>query len=269
MSWDPAQYARFEAERHRPALDLLVQLPADLRPREVWDLGCGAGEQAALLARRFPDGRVHGLDSSPEMLARARTRPERVDWIQADLAAWSPSAPADLILSNAALHLVPDHERLFPRLVEALAPDGVLAVQMPVVADEGFRRVVHQAAREGPWAERLTAVPRLLTLPLERYHALLKPLCETDLWRTTYLQQLTGPSPVLEWIKGAYLRRYLAALPDPAEQEAFLSVLRQRLDRLHPADADGVTLFPFTRLFILARRVAPPRAGELAGRRRD
>ena len=47
--WDPGQYNRFEAQRDRAALDLLVRLPEDFAPAEIWDLGCGAGQHAALL----------------------------------------------------------------------------------------------------------------------------------------------------------------------------------------------------------------------------
>jgi len=72
-SWDPAVYERYKAWRDRPALDLMVQIP-DRRFHEIWDLGCGTGEHAALLALRHPMARVHGLDSSPEMLRQARNR---------------------------------------------------------------------------------------------------------------------------------------------------------------------------------------------------
>ncbi|MDP0947264.1 methyltransferase domain-containing protein, partial [Klebsiella pneumoniae] len=87
---------------------------------------------AALLKRRWPDARVHGLDSSAAMLEQARGLPDDVDWVQGDLEAWKPAAPVDLILANASLQWAPDHAELFRRLTEALAPDGVLAVQMPM-----------------------------------------------------------------------------------------------------------------------------------------
>src|SRR5690554_1972253 len=123
-SWDPEVYDRYKAWRDRPALDLMVQIPADLSPREVWDLGCGAGEHAALLARRHPQARVHGLDSSPQMLDRARRRPEPVDWVLAGVEDFAPPTPPDLIFTNAALQWLPDHRRLYPRLAGALAEGG-------------------------------------------------------------------------------------------------------------------------------------------------
>ena len=115
-SWDPDVYERYKGYRDRPALDLLLRIPADLDPKVIWDLGCGTGEQAALLARRHPAAQVYGLDSSPEMLAKAGRRPEPVTWVEADIAGFDPPEPPDLIFTNAALQWLPDHAALFPRL---------------------------------------------------------------------------------------------------------------------------------------------------------
>src|SRR5690606_17707882 len=120
------------AERDRPAQDLLLRLPAGLEPREIWDLGCGAGQHAAQLKRRYPQAVVHGLDSSAAMIEQAQQLAVDVDWRLGDLASWTPDAPADLILANAALQWLPDHRSLLPRLTEFLAPGGVIAVQMPL-----------------------------------------------------------------------------------------------------------------------------------------
>lgn len=256
-SWNPAQYDRFEAERDRAALDLLVRLPSDLEPREVWDLGCGTGRHAALLKRRWPDAAVHGLDADSTMLDRCRERPEDVDWVAGDISAWSPDRPVDLILANASLHWAPDHAGLFPRLAGHLAGGGVLAAQMPLRAEPLHHRVVARVAAEGPWAERLSAVPAPVDpLPPEGYHDLLRPICEeVDLWTTTYLHELHGPDPVLEWLKGAGLRPHLAALADaPDLSRAFLSALGSALSDAFPRRASGAVLLPFPRLFLVARR---------------
>src|SRR5690606_13771958 len=126
-AWDPHQYNRFERQRDRAAIDLLSHLPDDLDPHEVWDIGCGTGQHAALLKRRWPGARVHGLDSSAAMLEQARGLPDDVRWVQGDLQSWAPDAPVDLILANASLQWAQDHAALFRRMTEALAPGGVLA----------------------------------------------------------------------------------------------------------------------------------------------
>lgn len=254
--WDPEQYSRFEAERDRAALDLLLRLPGHLDPREVWDLGCGAGQHAALLKRRHPDATVHGLDASGDMLARARALGADVDWRQGDIAAWSPETPADLILANASLHWLPDHAGLMRRLVGALAPGGVLAVQMPMAHETRHHGLMRATAAEGPWAgvlDKVATIAPLLTP--EAYYAVLAEACgDIDIWSTTYLHALTGRDPVLEWMRGTALRPYLTALDAPTMRAAFLSALGARLCEAFPPRPDGVTLLPFPRLFLVARR---------------
>jgi trans-aconitate 2-methyltransferase len=255
-AWDPGQYSRFEAERDRAALDLLLRLPGGLEPREIWDLGCGAGQHAALLKRRHPGAVVHGLDSSADMLARARTLGADVDWRQGDIADWSPDVPADLILANASLHWLPDHPALLGRLADALAPGGVLAIQMPMAHETRHHTVMRAVAAEGPWAMALAGVETIAPLlSPEAYYGVLAERCEAiDIWATTYLHALTGADAVLEWMKGTALRPFLAALDDPAMRADFLFALGARLCEAFPPRPDGVTLLPFPRLFLVARR---------------
>ncbi len=255
--WDPDQYARFQGERDRAALDLLLRLPDDLEPREIWDLGCGSGQHAALLKRRHPQAHVHGLDASAAMIASARNLSTAVEWQVGRIDDWVPQVLADLILANASLHWVPDHRALLPRLVGNLAPGGVLAVQMPLRATPLHHRVVERVAGRDPWAAHLADVP-LATDPLaaEDYFDLLAPDCEAiDIWSTTYLHPLQGPDPVLNWLMGAGLRPHLAALEAvPDLSQAFLSALAAALSDAFPVRPSGVTLLPFPRLFLVARR---------------
>lgn len=256
-AWDPQQYNRFERQRDRAAIDLLSQFPDDLTPREVWDIGCGTGQHAALLKRRWPDAQVHGLDSSAAMLEQARTLPDDVDWVQGDLGAWRPAAPVDLILANASLQWAPDHAALFRRLTESLAPDGVLAVQMPMAWETRHHTLMRQTAADGPWSARLKGVDTIQPLlAAEAYYDAVADLCEeVDIWSTTYLHVLDGDDAVLEWMKGTALRPYLTVLcEDPANHDAFLARLAQVLGEAFPQRPEGRTLLPFPRLFLLAHR---------------
>lgn len=254
--WDPDQYSRFEAERDRAALDLLARLPDDLGPAEIWDLGCGAGQHAVRLKRLFPDARVHGLDSSDAMLEQARARGADIDWRPGDIAGWTPERPADLIWANASLHWLPDHQALLRRLVASLAAGGVIAVQMPMAHETRHHRLMREVAGEGPWAAALAGVSAIAPLlEPEAYYAVLAGNCgEIDIWSTSYLQALAGPDAVLEWMKGTALRPFLAALPDPVMRTAFLDAFGARLSGAFPRRADGVTLMPFPRLFLVARK---------------
>ena len=131
--WNPALYRRYEDERTRPAIELLARVPLATAARVV-DLGCGPGNSTELLVRRFPQAQVTGTDNSEAMLVSARERLPQGRFELSDIATWAPASAGDapdLIYANAALQWVPDHEALIPRLFAALAPGGVLAVQMP------------------------------------------------------------------------------------------------------------------------------------------
>ena len=91
-------------DRHRPRppdvlLETLCRYARVERPALVVDLGCGPGELTLGLASRWPDARVVGVDSSPQMLARAAEQdPEgRVEWVEADVATWQPPTGVDVV----------------------------------------------------------------------------------------------------------------------------------------------------------------------------
>ncbi len=253
MSWDPDRYRRFAAERLRPGLDLLARLEHP-QPGLVVDLGCGTGELTALLARRWPQAQVLGIDSSPQMLQAAKGHPN-IEWVEADLVAWTPPAPPDVVVCNAVLQWVDDHDLVLPQLVDLLAPQGVLALQMPRNFSAPSHLAIRQVASEPPWRERLQPLLRPQPVaPPEHYHRLLAPLCATvDIWETTYLHRLTGADPVLEWVRGTALRPLLDVL-SPPEREELIHRLRGELAKRYPPESDGTTLFPFRRLFIVAVR---------------
>lgn len=255
-SWDPGLYNRFKAYRERPAIDLMVQIPLDQDFSRIVDLGCGTGEQAAVLAARHPTAHVTGLDSSPEMLGRARAREVAVDWVQGDIADYAPDDPPDLIFTNAALQWLPDHEHLLPRLVRMLPRGGVFACQMPLSHTEPWHVALRETAADGPWAEQLSGARGLTPLLApQAYYRLLAPMAEVDIWSTTYVHVLEGDDPIVDWMSGTGLRPYLDRLPEPELRRAFLAAYRQRLAPFFHPEPDGVTLFSFPRLFILARRL--------------
>jgi trans-aconitate 2-methyltransferase len=259
-SWDPTRYTRFSDHRLRPALELLDRVPL-IAPRLIYDLGCGTGNVTQLIAQRWPDATVIGVDNSPEMLALASSLPDSITWVEADVAEWQPDGAPDLIYSNATLQWLEGHDSLFPRLIELLAPGGCLAVQMP----QSWPLPSHRLMREtlahggpdgapfGPPAVR-QALDHVWVQEPEHYFDVLSPLAEhIDIWETDYLQVLEGENPVLEWVSATGLRPVLNAL-DEADRSRFLAVYSARLREAYPQRANGQTLYPFRRLFIVATR---------------
>jgi trans-aconitate 2-methyltransferase len=254
LTWQPERYLAFADERTRPAHDLLARV-ALVDAERIADLGCGPGNSTALLAQRWPNAAIIGIDSSPEMLVQARASGVQAIWVQADIAAWTPDRPLDLIYSNAALHWLDDHATLLPRLLNQVPETGVLAVQMPRNFAAPSHALLRETARSGPWADRLTGIlDRKPVAAPEWYYELLAPQAQTlDIWETEYLHVLEGDDPVLSWTRGTALRPIRHAL-EAEQYDAFEAAYAARLRAAYPRRADGRTLFPFRRLFIVARR---------------
>jgi trans-aconitate 2-methyltransferase len=254
MAWNPDQYLKFSGPRLRPAVDLLAHVDA-VAPKQVFDLGCGAGNVTRLLVERWPGARVTGVDDSAEMLAQAASNANGITWIRQSLADWTPAVPADLIFSNAALHWLPRHEQLFPKLLAQLASGGVLAVQMPRNFSAASHTLIAETVRHGNWRNRLEHLlrPAPVAEP-ETYYAMLAPYAaDIDIWETEYLHVLQGPDPVKEWTKGTWLKQFVDELVEPQRSE-FEADYARRLRLAYPSLPDGTTLFPFRRLFMVVRK---------------
>lgn len=252
LTWSPVQYAAYAGPRLRPALDLLARVDlADAA--SVVDLGCGTGVVLPALRQRFPDARLVGVDQSAAMLAKAADTAAGVELVEADAAVWRPDRPVDLIYSNAVLQWVPGHRQLLPDLFSCCR---TLAVQVPNNFASPSQQLVLELAKQPPWRDRLAELQlgENVLAPAE-YLSLLQGVGGTvDLWETTYYQQLTGADPVLDWLRGTTLLRVHAALGGAGSEatQAFERSLAERLRAAYPADAAGVTVFPFKRLFLVA-----------------
>jgi trans-aconitate 2-methyltransferase len=253
--WSARQYLKFEDERTRPSRDLVAQIPLT-RPNLIVDLGCGPGNSTAVLAERFLQSRIVGLDSSPDMLAQARKRLPGREFIEADIAGWTPPAGTDVLFANAVFQWVPDHLAVLARLIGTLPDGGVLAVQMPDNTREPSHVLMREVARRGPWAADLKGAAEARDdLPEPTiYYDRLKPLCaRLDIWHTVYNHVLEGAPAIAEWFKGTALRPYLDAL-DGSVREQFLAAYIEELAKTYPETFDGKCLLRFPRLFIVAVR---------------
>ena len=250
--WDDRQYLKFADERTRAAIELLVRVPLATAERVV-DLGSGPGNSTSLLAARFRDARITGVENSAEMLTRARRDYPAVEWVEMDLRSYRPERPVDLLFANAVLQWVPDHATLFPALLEMVRPGGVLAVQMPKNFDEPSHRLMREIP--GPFARRLQQVRDLTPVQTAAYYYdLCAPYASSvDIWQTTYEHVMPDVASILEWVKGTGLRPYLDALTS-AERTVYLEAYAAALDDAYPPRVDKKRLFTFPRLFVVATR---------------
>jgi trans-aconitate 2-methyltransferase len=258
LDWNPALYRRFEDERTRPAQELLARVPLAAAGRVI-DLGCGPGNSTELLVQRFPQAQVIGIDNSEAMLGSARERLPAARFAFGDIATWAPDSSAgapDLIYANAALQWVPDHETLIPRLFAALAPGGVLAIQMPDNRQEPTHRLMRAVAAEAPWKEPIGDADKLRTelLGIGGYYDLLaRDAANVDVWHTIYQHRMTSAAAIVEWVRSTGLKPFVDPLSD-ALRTSYLAEYERRVDAAYPVRADGQRLLAFPRMFIVAQR---------------
>ena len=223
--WNPSLYLHFAAERSRPAVELLARVPLE-NIEYIADLGCGPGNSTALLHQRWPAARITGIDSSPAMIAEARSALPDCLFVEADIRNW------------------------FPHLVSLLSPLGVLAVQMP----DNWLEPTHVLMREVAWEQNYPDRGREPLAGVHAYYDILSEAgCEVDIWRTTYYHQMPSHQAIIDWVTATGLRPWLQDLTE-SEQQHFLTRYHQMLEEQYPLQENGQILLAFPRLFIVARR---------------
>ncbi|HLV99274.1 MAG TPA: methyltransferase domain-containing protein [Ktedonobacterales bacterium] len=234
MPWNPERYQQFQQERSAPFDDLL-QLVTRRDNLRVIDLGCGPGNLTRRLADALPGSDVLGMDSSPEMLAKAaplarpglRFEPGTIEAVTGE---W------DVIFSNAALHWVDHHRALLPRLFSLLRPGGQLVMQVPSNYSHPTHALIVDIASEAPFAEALRGWQRVMpVLSIEEYAELLYDLGGADItvFEKVYPHVLKDADALVDWTSGTALVPYFERLPE-GMRERFLERYRQRLRERFP-----------------------------------
>jgi len=255
-TWRPKQYLLFEEERTRPVRDLVAQIPV-ASPRSVVDLGCGPGNSTAVLATRWPAARITGLDSSAEMLDRARQSNPRLEWVQGDITEWSSGAGReyDIVFSNAALQWVTDHAAIYPRLLNRVAAGGALAVQVPANINEPAHQIMRDLASSSAWRDRFppSGVCEWFVHGIAFYYDVLAPAAKSiNIWEMTYIHVMPDVESITEWYKATGMRPFLDCLPGAAERERFIKDYTDAIRCEYKPRPSGSVLFPFRRLFLIA-----------------
>jgi trans-aconitate 2-methyltransferase len=257
-TWSPDQYLKFGDQRTRPCRDLAAQVEV-WRPLRIIDLGCGPGNSAEVLAQRWPDAAIIGLDSSTAMIETARAMRPEFEWRTGDIAEWaaSPGERFDVVFSNAALQWLDGHASLFPRLFDRVETGGALAVQVPGNYDGAANRLMRELAASPEWRRYFSEgrAKEWHAHDLSFYYDVLAPhASRLDFWATEYWHPMNSAEAIIEWYKGTGLRPYLDCIGDASERERFLAAYLDRLRPEFPPRDNGMVLFPFRRFFIVAYR---------------
>jgi trans-aconitate 2-methyltransferase len=257
IEWDATQYHAFIAERVRPNDDLIAKLRGD--PKQIADLGCGAGDCSTLaLRRRYPDARICAIDSSASLIEEARRKEAaaNIDWRTGHIETFDADETLDLIYLGSSFQWVPNHAEQLARLAKLLSAGGTLAIQMPNMFHTPFYTSILKVAEAPDWRSRLQGKLRQApVLAANEYAAILGSLGVTyEVWASTYEQRFSGVDGLVEWAKGAPLRP-ISSLLDQISFDAFCDLYAGQLAH-HYKNSDGSCTLPFERLFIVARRQA-------------
>ena len=254
-TWDPQQYLKFARERTRPSQELLSRVTIEV-PHRVIDLGCGPGNSTTLLHKRWPKADIVGLDNSKDMLAKAAKDHPFWNWVEADLNTWTAEKPYDVVFSNAVFHWLPNHAECFPRLIQQVAPGGVLAIQMPNIRNSAAHRIITEAAEAPDWRARLSKAAQSLFIETPaNYYDYFQPFAQNiDIWETEYQHVMPDAQAILEWIKGTGMRPFLDALASDEDRTKFEEHCLRGFVEAYPLRKGGSILFPYRRMFMVVSR---------------
>lgn len=258
--WDAPQYLKFSAERNQAIFDLVARLSAPpFCPDRIVDLGCGPANSTSILASRWPEAAITGVDRSEEMLAAARKALPQAAFTVDDIRQWAarPSSAATrygLVFSNSALQWVADLAVLVPNLFRHVAAGGALGFQIPASTDVPAATIPRELAASAAWRERfIRHLPQWHTEPLAFFYDRLAPLAHAiEMWETEYVHLMADAEAILEWYKGSGLRPFLQALASEADRERFCAACLQGFRAAYRPQPDGRVLFPFRRRFVIA-----------------
>lgn len=258
-----ADLLELEAETLSPYLHQAFGEFGDLAPRRILDVGSGPGVAACLLARRFPDAQVTAVDGTPELLARAAQRADRLGVRLDTRVAEFPEGladlgSADLVWSGQVVHHVGDQQDALDRLARLLEPGGVLAIvegglpTRTLPRDLGFGRPGLQARLDVAMADRFNQMraelPGSVTV-LEDWPAMLRAAGLTEVRSRSFL--VDHPAPLADGPRLSVrrsLERYRESLGDRLDPDD-LATLDRLLDPDDPACVDRRT-----DLYLLAAR---------------
>jgi trans-aconitate 2-methyltransferase len=258
VDWDPQQYERFKAQRAQPFWDLVAMIRPGTIERAV-DLGCGTGELTSEAAALLDIGTMLGIDNSPAMLERAgRFARPGLSFAEGEISAWTSPVEFDLVLANASLQWVPDHESVLTRWAAALRRGGQLAVQVPANSDHASHLASVAVAHTEPYLSALTTAPPSdpvadNVLRPEDYAEMLYALgfVEPNVRLQVYPHVMPSTAAVVEWTKGTSLTRFFKVLP-PELHDRFVDDYRAELIRR--VGDHSPYLFAFKRILMHGQR---------------
>ena len=252
--WNAELYLKFGRERTQPSIDLVSRIESD-NPKKIIDIGCGPGNSTQILAARWPDSGITGVDNSPAMIEKAKNDFPAQEWKLLDAATDVIEGKFDIVFSNATIQWIPNHDKILKKFRSMLIERGVLAIQIPLFWDMPVGKALIKIANESRWTNLTSGALELFTIhSASFYYDILSELFgQVEMWETDYIHILNSQHAILEMIKGAGLRPFLDRLEKEEDQKAFSDSTFEAIARDYPVQKNGKVLFPFKRLFSIVK----------------
>ncbi|MCP2029689.1 trans-aconitate 2-methyltransferase [Flavobacterium sp. HSC-32F16] len=237
MPWNPEIYNTFKDIRYKPFYDL-AELIKPVKNIKAIDLGCGTGEQTAILADKFKEVDFLGVDSSAEMLEKSKLLEKKnLHFKKATTEETiETSEKWDLIFSNAALQWSNEHEILFPKLINLLHSKGQFAVQMPVQPENKLNKILIELVNEEPFKTFLKGFKRdSPVLSIDEYAQLLfdSGLEDIQILQKVYPIIADDHNTLYNFISGSALIPYMERL-EGEQKELFVKTYKERIAESFP-----------------------------------
>lgn len=252
--WNPNLYLKFEKERTQPVKDLISRIDKD-QPLRIIDIGCGPGNSTRELQNKWPSAQITGLDSSPNMIEKAKKDLPDIEWIVGDAGGdLSYLGKFDIVFSNAAIQWIPNHERLLNKLFSMLKDEGVLAIQIPNVNEMVINVAVENTAKDVKWQGYLNAFDENMfyDMPEFYYDTMSNLTKEIYLWETFYYHVMSSHEEIINWYKSTGMKPFLDKLPTEVLKKEFENDVLNKIKKGYKIQRDGKVLFPFRRIFFIA-----------------
>ncbi len=253
--WNPELYLKFDKERTQPSIDLVSRIDFD-KPEKIIDVGCGPGNSTQILVLRWPDSNVIGVDNSPAMIEKAKKDFPNQDWRILDAGKDVLDEKFDIVFSNATIQWIPNHSKLLKRFYNLLPDKGGVAVQIPMFWDMPLGKAISRIATHNRWGAVTKGATEEFTIHnYSFYYDILSELFQSiDIWESDYIHILDSQISILEMIKSTGLKPYLERLESDVDKKDFEDLVLMEIIKDYPLQKNGKVLFPFKRLFFIAKK---------------
>lgn len=255
--WSANIYGKFENERMQPSIDLVNRIEMKKAGRII-DIGCGSGMSTLPLRKRFTESEIVGIDLSENMLKKARELMSDVTWIRRDCSKKIDDLGTfDIVFSNAFLQWLQNQEEFIMNTKELLNDNGLFAIQIPCFEEMAISKIIKDVAKEFDKKNVLFCnvyKNQCFNYSLEEYYDIFSIYYKNiHIWQTNYIHQMQDCNSIIDFVKGTALLPYLDCL-DVKQTSAFMDMLLAKVKEYYVASKNGIVLFEFKRLFIIAEK---------------